>query len=198
MGILIVLALFFCVGKLLSAISRHASQRRMERIEAEQAAQREEQRRMIMYQREQAKRQAEHEKALAKAKKEREALRKEQARQAAALAKHEEQIAQLHYKVAQIEEDLPLLRSQLDYQSAQMNNLQDTLHKQRIAVEFDETAIRVSGTHSAVKGKDYEAHKAAVEKTQAKIIKLQSAIRATEKKIAKAEFDKAQAQRKLA
>ena len=216
MNILIFAALIWGICKLISAASRgakeRAAERERERIRQEQTRIREEQARARAWQREQeqrareaARRQVEHDKAIARAAREREALRKEQerqakeqARQAAELEKHEQELTALRFKVDQIDEDLPLLHRQLDYQLAQMDALQDALHKAQLAVRFDETAIRTAGTHSAVKGKDYDAHKAAVEKAEGKIIKLQNAIRATEKKIAKAEFDREQAQRKLA
>ena len=227
MNVLIFCAVIWAICKLLSAASRGAKERAAERererirqeqtrIREEQAAQREEMRLMRERAKAETRRQIEQEKARIawqkrqdainrQAQAERERLRKEQerqakeqARQAAQLEKHEQELTALRFKVDQIDEDLPLLHSQLDYQLAQMDALQDALHKAQLAVRFDETAIRTAGTHSAVKGKDYDAHKAAVEKAEGKIIKLQNAIRATEKKIAKAQFDREQAQRKLA
>ena len=202
MKALLFIALIWAIYKLITSASQSKNDQsnndNIRRIREEQERIRLEQERSREWQREATMRQVEHDRAIAKAAKEREAMRKEQERHAAQLAKHEAEIAKINYTVAQIDEDLPLLQSKLEYQCKQMDALQDQLYKAKLAVQFDETAIRAAGTHSAVKGKEYDAHKAAVEKAESKIIDLQSKIRATEKKIAKAQFDKAQAQRKLA
>ena len=180
MNALIIAALIFCACKLISAIHRRADQRRMERIEAEQKAQRDRDRMYNQYLREQARRAAERDKAIARAAREREALRKEQERirkeqerHAAQLAKHEEQICKM--------------QCQLNTATANIDYLQS--HIAELDAQLDYCLLQQAG---AVPGSK------TFEKYQNKIVSLHSKIHAAENNLIKAQYQQAQAQRKLA
>ena len=159
MSLIITVLILWGLCKLVSAAYHHASQRRMERIEAEQAAQREEQRRMIMRQREQANR-------LAKAEQEQSRQRKEQQKQA-------EQIAKLKYTVAQTISDIAYL----------------TDHIADLDAQLDYCLLQQAETIPGSKS---------FEKYQNKVVSLKTRIHAAESKLSKAQYQQAQAKRKLA
>ena len=97
---------------------------------------------------------------------------KEQARQAEQLARHEEQLAKLEYRMSQAEADIAAESERI----ASLYALMD--------IAAAEQAAAVPGSKSDVKA-------------QKQIISYQAAIRAAEKRKAKAEFTKQTAQQKL-
>lgn len=174
---LAIVALFiFCTVKIISAIISKANQKKrqaeIERIKAEQIRQQNELRKQKAYSYEQAKRQAEYEREQKRIKREQEALRKEQEKQSEILRKHEDQIAKLNYKVEQAEKDIVGITEEL----GKMYALLDIAQNQQI--------MAVPGSR-------------ADESAQKKILSYEKAIRAAEKKLDKAKFDKEMAERKL-
>ena len=120
-----------------------------------------------------SKAQEEHEKALAKATRERERLRREQERQAAVLAKHEEMIARNTQILKQAVADIDFQNERLAELDAQLDYL---MMKQ---------AATVPGS------KEHE-------RLQSKIVSLHNQIHTAESKLSRAQFNREQAQRKLA
>ena len=191
MNVLIFAALIWAICKLISAASRgakeRAAERERERIRAEQTRIREEQARARAWQREQeqrareaARRQVEHDKAIAKAAREREALRKEQerqakeqARQAAEIAKHEAELDRMRHVLAQATADIDFLQERSAELYAQLDNV----------LLLQAGTVPGSSQHT---------------KYQNKIVTLHNQIHAAETKLSRAQYQREQAQRKLA
>ena len=191
MNVLIFAALIWAICKLISAASRgakeRAAERERERIRQEQTRIREEQARARAWQREQeqrareaARRQVEHDKAIARAAREREALRKEQerqakeqARQAAEIAKHEAEIERMRHVLAQATADIDFLQERSAELYAQLDNV----------LLLQAGTVPGSSQHT---------------KYQSKIVTLHNQIHAAETKLSRAQYQREQAQRKLA
>ena len=191
MSLLIIIGIIWGICKLLSAASRgakeRAAERERERIRAEQERIREEQARARAWQREQeqrareaARRQVEHDKAIARAAREREALRKEQerqakeqARQAAEIAKHEAELDRLRHVLAQATADIDFLQERSAELYAQLDNV----------------LLLQAGTVPG--SKEHTRY-------QSKIVTLHNQIHAAESKLSRAQYQREQAQRKLA
>ena len=191
MNVLIFSALIWAICKLISAASRgakeRAAERERERIRQEQERIREEQARARQWQREQeqrereaARRQVEHDKAIARAAREREALRKEQerqakeqARQAAEIAKHEAEIERMRHVLAQATADIDFLQERSAELYAQLDNV----------LLLQAGTVPGSSQHT---------------KYQSKIVTLHNQIHAAETKLSRAQYQREQAQRKLA
>lgn len=154
MTIIIFCAVAYGIYKLLSVFAH-----RMERIEAEQAAQHETDRqrdRMII---EQARKAAEHDRTIA-------VLAKEQRKQA-------EQIAKMQQTVKQCSADIEYL----------------TDHQADLYAQLDYYLLQQSGTIPGSK---------TFEQYQNKIVSIKTKLHSTESRLSKAQFNQAQAQRKLA
>ena len=199
MNIIIFIALIWAVCKLIGAASRRAKenarQREIERMKEEQARQRIEQQRQReaikqreREAREQARRQAEHDKAIAKAAKEREAMKKEQARQAAEIVKHDEMLANLTFRIQNAEHDILHIQKQMDEYMPLLWRLDDEMKELDRQISIAQQMGKVDAVNRYQKEKD---------KVQRKIISLENNIHAAEKKLAKAQFIKAQATAKL-
>ena len=177
MNVLIFAALIWAICKLISAASRKAkadrAERERERIRQEQTHIREEQARARAWQREAARRQVEHDKAIARAAREREALRKEQARQAAEIAKHEAELDRLRHVLAQATADIDFLQERSAELYAQLDNV----------LLLQAGTVPGSSQHT---------------KYQNKIVTLHNQIHAAETKLSRAQYQREQAQRKLA
>ena len=191
MNVLIFAAVIWAICKLISAASRGAKERaaemERERIRAEQERIREEQARARAWQREQeqrareaARRQVEHDKAIARAAREREALRKEQerqakeqARQAAEIAKHEAELDRMRHVLAQATADIDFLQERSAELYAQLDNV----------LLLQAGTVPGSSAHT---------------KYQSKIVTLHNQIHAAETKLSRAQYQREQAQRKLA
>lgn len=169
MVLIIIIACFYAVFKLISAASAKAKERarqaQIERIKREQAAQREEMRRA----QEEAKAEA---KRVAALEREQERIAKEQERQAAQLAKHEEQIMKLGLRVATAESEIAFNREQ-----------RERLWKLLEIEELErDSAIEGSNTW---------------QKHHRKVISLENQIHTVQKRIDKAQMDKAFCEKKL-
>ena len=191
MNVLIFAAVIWGICKLISALSRNSKQRQAERererIRQEQTRIREEQARARAWQREQeqrareaARRQVEHDKAIARAAREREALRKEQerqareqARQAAEIAKHEAELDRMRHVLAQATADIDFLQERSAELYAQLDNV----------LLLQAGTVPGSCQHT---------------KYQSKIVTLHNQIHAAESKLSRAQYQREQAQRKLA
>lgn len=212
MKTIIIIGIIFCVYKIISKLSAESKERQQEaerqRIQEEQAALRAEQAR----QREEIKAQIERNKLEVKERIEAEKrriewqkrqdaintrLEKEQERQAKELERHDEMINKMQFKLDQALEDIPMLKRQLSVLYAQMNIMQDDLDSANRAVEWDEFLIREGG-NSVVSIKELEAHRKAKAQAENKILTQEKKIRTVEKQLAKAEFDRDAAKRKLA
>lgn len=188
MTALIIIAAVFILSKILqsTAAQRNADRAAEERqrIWEEQAAQRRELMEIRTRAQEETRRQIEAEKArLAWQKRQdainrqaqidRERLRKEQERQAAQLERHEEQIEKLTFAVEQNTRDIEFYQTRTAELYAQLDNL----------------LLLQAGTVPG--SKDHTRY-------QSKIVTLNNQIHSAECKLAKAQFCKAQAERKLA
>ena len=176
MSLLIVIAVLWGIGKLISAAHASARERRRQ---AEQARSRAEAARLREeWRRQQAEAKAEQARLIAvereqmRLRKEQEKQAREQARQAEQLAKHEERIAQLEFRMSQAEADIEAESERI----AQLWALMDLA-----AAEQDKA---VPGSKTDVR-------------CQKQIISLENQIHAAEKRKARAEFTKQTAQQKL-
>ena len=183
------------INKVSARARENARQREIERMKAEQARQRMEQQRQReaikqreREAREQARRQAEHDKAIARARMEREAMKKEQARQAAQLAKHDEMIANLTFRIQNAEHDIIHIQKQMDEYMPLLWRLDEEMQELDRQISIAQQMRKVDAVNRYQKEKD---------KVQRKIISLENNIHTAEKKLAKAQFIKAQATAKL-
>lgn len=190
MNVLIFCALIWAVCKLIGAASRrareNARQREIERMKEEQARQRIEQQRQReaikqreREAREQARRQVEHDKAIARAAKEREAMRKEQTRQ----AKEQERIAKEQRKQA---EEMEKLKRTVETARFDIDFLLERTAE--LYAQLDYILLQQAGTVPGSKQ---------FEKYQSKIVTLHNQIYSAENRLQKAQYNKAQAERKL-
>ena len=173
MSLLIVIAVLWGIGKLISAAHASARERRRQ---AEQARSRAEAARLREeWRRQQAEAKAEQARLIAvereqmRLRKEQEKQAREQARQAEQLAKHEERIAQLEFRMSQAEADIEA-------------------ESERIAQLWALMDLAAAEQDKAVPG-DVRCQK--------QIISLENQIHAAEKRKARAEFTKQTAQQKL-
>lgn len=175
------------------------AERESQRIREEQAAQRREIAEMRERAKAETRRQIEAEKArLAwqkrqcemnrQAQAEREAMKKEQARQAAQLAKHDEMIANLTFRIQNAEHDILHIQKQMDEYMPLLWRLDDEMQELDRQISIAQQMGKVDAVNRYQKEKD---------KVQRKIISLENNIHAAEKKLAKAQFIKAQATAKL-
>lgn len=118
--------------------------------------------------------------------------RKEDAKRDAQLAALAAKQRKMKHQIDEINEDLPLFHRQLDSLMEQMGEWQNRLAKANNDLEWDE--LRMREAPSAVNGKEYEAHKKAQSAATSKIAKLEKDIRAAEKRISNAEYQKREAQ----
>ena len=114
---------------------------------------------------------------------------KEQERQAAMLAKHEEQIAKLEFRMEQAEADILSEQAKLDHYTAKLSALDDELAKINSDIEFYQLANKYDAEKKAI---------AAREKVEDKIFSFEEKVRACEKRMAKAKYTIAEAERKMA
>ena len=183
MSLLVIIAAFWGLCKLLNAAQNNAKerqrQRELARLKAEQARRAAEAARLREeWRRQQAEAKAETARLIAL---EREQMRitreqvrqaKEQARQAEQLARHEEQLAKLEFRMTQAEADI-------------------AAESERIASLYALMDIAAAEQAAAVPGSKTDI------RAQKQIISYQSAIHAAEKRKAKAEYTKMTAQQKL-
>ena len=179
MSLIIIIASLWGICKLISMARAKAQReqierirREQERVRLEQARQREEWKRAQAEAKEEAKRVADMEREQARQAREQERLLREQERQAAQLAKHEEQIAKLELRMASAESELAFNREQRD----RLFQLLDIEERERDA------AIEGSRT--------WQAH-------HKKVISLENQIHTVQKRIDKAQADKAYCESKL-
>ena len=184
MNVLIFCALIWAICKLISAASRgakeRAAERERERIRAEQERIRQEQARARAWQREQeqrareaARRQVEHDKAIARAAREREQLRKEQERQAKEQERQAAEMERMKHVLAQATADIDFLQERSAELYAQLDNV----------LLLQAGTVPGSSAHT---------------KYQSKIVTLHNQIHAAETKLSRAQYQREQAQRKLA
>ena len=178
MGALIALAIACLIVMALSSptIKRLERRRAME-IAKIKKTQAEQQRREIELMREQMRQRREQER-----------LAKEQEKQAAQLAKHEAEIAKLNFRMQEAESTILFEQKRLDNLTGQLSALDDQIAKLDIDIKYAELA------HEVDKGNRAKTNK---ERVQKKIFSLEEKVYASERRIAKAQFDKEQAQRKL-
>lgn len=190
MNLVIFILLIWGVCAIINKVSAHARenarQREIERMKEEQTRQRMEQQRQreAIRQRErdakeQARKQAEHDKAIAKAAKEREAMRNEQTRQ----AKEQERIAKEQRKQA---EDMEKLKRTVETARFDIDFLLERTAE--LNAQLDYILLQQAGTVPGSK---------AFEKYQSKIVTLHNQIYSAENRLQKAQYNKAQAERKL-
>lgn len=118
--------------------------------------------------------------------------RKEDAKRDAQLEALAAKQRKMKHQIDEINEDLPLFHRQLDSLMEQMGEWQNRLAKANNDLEWDK--LRMREASSAVNGKEYEAHKKAQSAATSKIAKLEKDIRAAEKRISNAEYQKREAQ----
>ena len=147
---------------------REEWRRQQDEIKRQQAEAKEQMRRQMELEREQARQRMEQ----ARLAREQERQAQEQARQAELLAKHEARIAELEFRMSQAEADIEA-------------------ESERIAALYALMDIAAAEQAAAVPGSKVDV------KAQKQIISYQSAIRAAEKRKAKAEYSKQTAQQKL-
>lgn len=172
MVFLLVILFFWGIGKLVSYARASAQEEKLRRLREEQERIRQEQIRM----REEQKREAERRKALereqARQAAEQARLAKEQERQAAQLSKHNEMLMKLDAKLAIAEREIAFNREQRE-RLWQLLEIEQT---------YRDSAIPDSATW---------------QKHQRKVISLENQIHTVQKRIDKAQLDKAFCERKM-
>ena len=211
MKTILIIAAIFCVYKILSGLSarqKEAAQKseaehirkEQESIRAEQARQREQIKAQIERAKLETKERIEAEKRRIEWQKRQDAINlkmeKEQQRQAEVLEKHEDMICKMQFQLDQALNDIPMLKRQLSVLSAQMEVMQDDLDSADRAVKWDEFRIKNGGS-SVVSIKEVQAHLKAREQAENKILAQEKKIRTAEKQLAKAEFNRDMARRKI-
>ena len=213
MKTLLIIAAIFCAYKILAGLSARQKEaarkseaerirKEQESIRAEQARQREQIKAQIERAKIETHERIEAEKRRIEWQKHQDKINRENAaelkRQAAEIEKVKEEQIKMRFQLDQALEDIPLFERQLSVLSSQIEAWQDAYAKALRDVEWDEHRIKFAGTSGVVKGKEVEAHLKAKEQAENKIIQLETKIRATEKKLAKARFDRDRAKEKLA
>lgn len=203
MNVIIFCALIWAICKLISSCSRNAkekaAERERERIRAEQQRIREEQARAREWQREAARRQVEHDKAIAKMRKDAErkaredaakweAQRKADAKRDAEIKKHDEMIATMTFRIQQAEHDILHVTQQMDEYMPLLWRLDERMQELDRQISIAQQMGKVDAVNDYLKEKD---------KVQRKIISLENNIHVAENKLAKAQFIKAQAEKKI-
>ena len=183
MSVIIIVGIIWGICKLISAASAASKERArqaemarvraaQERQRAEQARMREEWKRAQAADRERVRQMVALEREQARQAKEQERLAKEQERQAAQLAKHEEQLAKLEMRLASAESEIAFNREQRE----RLFMLLD--------IEERERAACIEGS-------------ATWQKHHKKIITLENQIHTVQKRLDKAQMDKAYCNNKL-
>ena len=203
MTTVIIIAVIYGIYRLCKSAADRAqadrAERERQRIREEQAAQREEMRMMRERAKAETRRQIEQEKARIawqkrqdtinrQAQAERERLRKEQERQAAELKKHDEMFANLTFRIQNAEHDILHIQKQMDEYMPLLWRLDEEMQELERQISIAQQMGKVDAVNRYLKEKD---------KVQRKIISLENNIHTAEKKLAKAQFIKAQATAKL-
>ena len=211
MKTLLIIAAFFCAYKILALLSaqRKEDERKaeaesvrkgQEEIRAEQLRQREQIKASIERAKIETHERIEAEKRRIEWQKHQDAINlkmeKEQQRQAEVLEKHEDMICKMQFQLDQALPDSPMLKRQLSVLSAQMEVMQDDFDSADRAVKWDEFRIKNGGS-SVVSIKEVQAHLKAREQAENKIMSQEKKIRSAEKQLAKAEFNRDMARRKI-
>ena len=121
--------------------------------------------------------------------KEQEKQAKEQEKQAAQLAKHEKRLADLEYRVSQAESAIYNEQIKLDHYTAKLSALDEELAKIDRDIEYYQLANQVDAENRA---------RAARAKVEDKIFSFEEKVRASEKRMSKAQYTIDTAKREIA